>query len=363
MCSMWRAAKAMGRRCSLRSHDRWSASSIPEPTVRGAAGNFPRPNLQFLQGDARALPLADACVDCVVSFETIEHFDRQDDFLREVRRVLRPDGSFIVSTPDRDVYSPAGSPANPFHVHELSRSEFASLLQRHLSPCAVDAATRADRLGAARRQSDRRAAAGVRPARRHAFRGLRRSAARALSARGGIGSRTAAIAAQPLYRSQRSRYRDVPAIGDRRSIATGAADLARHKRPQAAQPPTAMHINRRASGGTGEATSGTGNGTRRTGNGRAEQARQLVERTTQRAEQAEHARVECEERGEAVQRRHDLLAGSLRTFLRGYLPRLVATCSVSGRSVGRSVPKSRIFMGAGSHRCARFVPPFCPRVS
>jgi SAM-dependent methyltransferase len=99
-----------------------------EPTVRGAVGNFVRPNLRFLRADARALPLADACVDAVVSFETIEHFDRQDEFLREIRRVLRPDGRFIVSTPDRDVYSPAGSAANPFHVHELSRLEFASLL-------------------------------------------------------------------------------------------------------------------------------------------------------------------------------------------------------------------------------------------
>jgi SAM-dependent methyltransferase len=99
-----------------------------EPTVRGAAGNFARRNLRFLCGDARALPLADCCVDSVVSFETIEHFDRQAAFLHEVRRVLRPDGRFIVSTPDRDVYSPAGSAANPFHVHELSRSEFAMLL-------------------------------------------------------------------------------------------------------------------------------------------------------------------------------------------------------------------------------------------
>ena len=99
-----------------------------EATVRGAGGNFPRSNLRFVQADARALPLADGCVDAVVSFETIEHFDRQDDFLREVRRVLRPDGTFIVSTPDRDVYSPAGSAANPFHVHELSRLEFAALL-------------------------------------------------------------------------------------------------------------------------------------------------------------------------------------------------------------------------------------------
>jgi SAM-dependent methyltransferase len=101
-----------------------------EPTVRGAVGNFPRSNLRFVRADARMLPLVDACVDAVVSFETIEHFDRQDEFLREVRRVLRPDGMFIVSTPDRDVYSPAGSAVNPFHVHELTRLEFDSLLHR-----------------------------------------------------------------------------------------------------------------------------------------------------------------------------------------------------------------------------------------
>jgi SAM-dependent methyltransferase len=100
-------------------------------TVRSAIANFPRPNLRFAQGDARALPLPDACVDMVVSFETIEHFDRQDDFLAEVRRVLRPDGRFIVSTPDRDIYSPPGAPPNPFHVRELTREEFVTLLRRY----------------------------------------------------------------------------------------------------------------------------------------------------------------------------------------------------------------------------------------
>ena len=107
-----------------------------EPTVRGAIANFPRSNLRFLPGDARALPLENACMDAVVSFETIEHFDRQDDFVREVRRVLRPDGRFIVSTPDRDIYSHPGAVVNPFHAHELSRSEFVALLResfRHVA--------------------------------------------------------------------------------------------------------------------------------------------------------------------------------------------------------------------------------------
>ena len=102
-----------------------------ESTVRSAAANFPRENLRFVQGDARALPLADASVDAVVSFETIEHFDGQEAFLCEIRRVLRPHGRLIVSTPDRDIYSPFNVPPNKFHVRELSRVELIALLRRH----------------------------------------------------------------------------------------------------------------------------------------------------------------------------------------------------------------------------------------
>jgi SAM-dependent methyltransferase len=98
-------------------------------TVAGAAGSFRRDNLTYVQGDARALPLPDACVDVAVSFETIEHFDRQAAFVAEIRRVLRPSGIFIVSTPDRDVYSGPGIPPNPYHVAELSPPEFLDLLR------------------------------------------------------------------------------------------------------------------------------------------------------------------------------------------------------------------------------------------
>lgn len=108
-----------------------------ESTVRSAAANFPRANLCYLRGDARALPLADASVDIVVSFETIEHFDGQEAFLSEVHRVLRPDGQVIVSTPDRDVYSAAHIPPNEFHVRELSRIEFVTLLHKCFSHIEV----------------------------------------------------------------------------------------------------------------------------------------------------------------------------------------------------------------------------------
>ena len=104
-----------------------------EATARSAGANFRRDNLRFVQGDARALPLAGASVDAVVSFETIEHFDGQEAFLSEIRRVLRPEGCLIVSTPDRDIYSPSSAPPNEYHVRELSRTEFLALLHRHFN--------------------------------------------------------------------------------------------------------------------------------------------------------------------------------------------------------------------------------------
>ena len=108
-----------------------------QPTVLGARANFPRANLCFIQGDARALPFADASFGAVVSFETIEHFDRQDAFVREVRRVLRPDGRFIVSTPDRDVYSHPGAVVNPYHIYELSQDQFVALLHASFAHVAL----------------------------------------------------------------------------------------------------------------------------------------------------------------------------------------------------------------------------------
>ena len=103
-----------------------------DPTsVAHAARSYQAPNLHFVEGDARALPVHDASVDLVVSFETIEHFHEHEPFLSEIRRVLRPGGRLLISSPERDVYSPAGSTPNPFHVHELTRQEFAALLDRH----------------------------------------------------------------------------------------------------------------------------------------------------------------------------------------------------------------------------------------
>jgi len=50
--------------------------------------------------DARSLPLADGAVDVVIMSELIEHLVNPDQAVAEVRRVLRPGGSLLLSTPN-----------------------------------------------------------------------------------------------------------------------------------------------------------------------------------------------------------------------------------------------------------------------
>lgn len=86
-------------------------------------------NLTFLQGSATALNFADASFDVVVSFETIEHLAEQAQMLAEIRRVLRPDGVLVISSPNRPVYSEESGEHNEFHVKELDFKEFDELLR------------------------------------------------------------------------------------------------------------------------------------------------------------------------------------------------------------------------------------------
>jgi SAM-dependent methyltransferase len=48
-----------------------------------------------------ALPFPDASFDVVTSFDVFEHIAESDAHLAEVRRVLRPGGSYLVQTPNK----------------------------------------------------------------------------------------------------------------------------------------------------------------------------------------------------------------------------------------------------------------------
>lgn len=81
-------------------------------------------NVEFVQATVPPLPFADESFDYVVSFQVIEHIKRDKEFVREVRRVLKKGGKFIVSTPNR----PMSLTRNPWHVREYTADEFGALL-------------------------------------------------------------------------------------------------------------------------------------------------------------------------------------------------------------------------------------------
>jgi ubiquinone/menaquinone biosynthesis C-methylase UbiE len=97
------------------------------------------PNTTFKVATADHLPVPDASYDVYVSFETIEHVEDDDAFLKEARRVLRPSGVLLVSTPNRDLLDPGISindkPFNRFHIREYGHDEFDERLRRYF--CSI----------------------------------------------------------------------------------------------------------------------------------------------------------------------------------------------------------------------------------
>lgn len=117
------------------------AVELDDASVRHAVASYcgGLSNLMFRQGDALAMPVEAASMDVVVSFETIEHLPDVGRFLDEIQRVLRPGGLLLISTPDRTVYSAAGSDPNPYHVLEMNAAEFRDTLAARFANLAVAA--------------------------------------------------------------------------------------------------------------------------------------------------------------------------------------------------------------------------------
>jgi SAM-dependent methyltransferase len=87
------------------------------------------PRVAMIRGNLAGLPLGGDSVDVVVNFQVIEHLWDQAQFLRECRRVLRPGGELLISTPNRITFSPGrDTPLNPFHTRELNAAELSELL-------------------------------------------------------------------------------------------------------------------------------------------------------------------------------------------------------------------------------------------
>jgi len=106
-------------------------------TILRARQTYSAPNLLYLEGSVASIPLQAAVADLVVSFETIEHVAaaQQQTMFDEVRRILKPGGIFLVSTPNLNSrFFTEGE--NKFHLREFSHTEFVAFCRerfRHVT--------------------------------------------------------------------------------------------------------------------------------------------------------------------------------------------------------------------------------------
>jgi|SRR5690625_3260019 len=69
--------------------------------------------------------------DYIISFETLEHIQDEEQFLDNIYEMLQPGGTLILSTPfGKGRAKPC---KNPFHVHQLKEEEFRELFVNYSS--------------------------------------------------------------------------------------------------------------------------------------------------------------------------------------------------------------------------------------
>lgn len=86
-------------------------------------------NVEYYEMEVPPIGFENCSFDAVVSFQVIEHIEQDIEFVREVARVLRPEGKFIVTTPN----APMSLTRNPWHIREYNADELRNLLECYFS--------------------------------------------------------------------------------------------------------------------------------------------------------------------------------------------------------------------------------------
>lgn len=104
---------------------------IDETTINNASKKYFDKKIRFIKGSILDIPAENGYFDLITCFETLEHVFNHEKTIRELKRVLHPDGILLISTPDKLSYSEKTGNRNIFHEKELYKTEFMSLLKAY----------------------------------------------------------------------------------------------------------------------------------------------------------------------------------------------------------------------------------------
>jgi 2-polyprenyl-3-methyl-5-hydroxy-6-metoxy-1,4-benzoquinol methylase len=108
-----------------------TAMDVSPEAIEWGSKYFSADNLKFLVADAaEPWPVEDE-FDVITSFETIEHLDNPEAFLKNVYNHLLPSGMLILSVPNgpRD----EARTDNPHHLHHFTDASLKNLIHKYFS--------------------------------------------------------------------------------------------------------------------------------------------------------------------------------------------------------------------------------------
>jgi len=103
---------------------------ISEVVIEHASVKYVKDNVKFIKSSMTEVAVEKSkFFDVIICFEALEHIAKQNKAVVEVKRLLRDNGLFIVSMPNKYVYSDKPKYKNPWHKKELYFEEFKDLLK------------------------------------------------------------------------------------------------------------------------------------------------------------------------------------------------------------------------------------------
>lgn len=106
------------------------ALDLASENIKFGKSTYKNNNIEWVNGDVTKLPFDDNKFNFYSSFETFEHLPLNliDKYFEEALRVLKKEGSMILSTPNREMRKHIN---NPFHIKEYNFHELDMILKKY----------------------------------------------------------------------------------------------------------------------------------------------------------------------------------------------------------------------------------------
>lgn len=112
----------------------YTGVDINESSIEYARNTYANKKTKFIVGDI--VTFKDGLFDLITCFETIEHVPFYEEAIQNLFRLLKSNGTLIISSPNRVITSPnsrnlTDSPSNKFHTQEFIPKELEKILRKN----------------------------------------------------------------------------------------------------------------------------------------------------------------------------------------------------------------------------------------